>query len=61
MVQQVRKRLCHFSCALSGLVWLFALTQGWVALGYYPVLTGHMVNRSYRAHGEQIPKGNIEW
>ena len=30
-------------------------------LGYIPVLTGHMVNRSYRAHGEQIPKGNIEW
>ena len=30
-------------------------------LGYIPVLTGHMVNRSYRAHGEQIPRGNVEW
>ena len=30
-------------------------------LGYIPVLTGRMVNRSYRAHGEQMSEGNIEW
>ena len=43
-----------------GRVW--GRTQGSVrsTLGYDPVLTGDMVNKTYRLHGEQLSNGNIE-
>ena len=46
MGQKVRKSLCHFPAPLQGLLGFGDLSPGLIALGYIPVLTEDMVNRS---------------